>query len=199
MGHGVAPVFVCGIGSSVYIEHVRYLLLGQVIVLAQVSYPRVLQSNHLRKIINAINPAIDFWQNLWHNVVASIPYAYNPPQYALSLCSTRLSMREEKTPHNLLYKRHPAVKTVGRLLEKKFYCTIKCSAKNYCLTNYNAWAIILSAMRRALGAKKRQPRNSYISRETAAEIFLPPFRIRIFRIIVVIIRSELVIYILFWP
>lgn len=27
-------------------------------------------------------------------------------------------MREEKTPHNLLYKRHPAVKTVGRLLEK---------------------------------------------------------------------------------
>jgi len=44
--------------------------------------------------------------------------------------------------------------------------------------------------------KKRQLRNSYISRETAAEIFLPPLRIRIFRIIVMIIRSELVIYIL---
>ena len=44
--------------------------------------------------------------------------------------------------------------------------------------------------------QKRQPQNSYISREAAAEIFLPPFRIRIFRIIVVIIRSELVIYIL---
>ena len=27
-------------------------------------------------------------------------------------------MHEEKTPHNLLYKRHPAVKTVGCLLEK---------------------------------------------------------------------------------
>ena len=44
--------------------------------------------------------------------------------------------------------------------------------------------------------QQRQPRNPYISREAAAEIFLPPFRIRIFRIIVVIIRSELVIYIL---
>jgi hypothetical protein len=69
-------------------------------------------------------------------------------------------------------------------------------SKKILLDKCNAWAIILSAMRRALGAKKRQPRNSYISREAAAEIFLPPLRIRIFRIIVVIIRSELVIYIL---
>ena len=56
----------------------------------------VLQSNHLRKIINAINPAIDFWQNLWRNVVASIPYAYNPSQYVLSLRRVQLSMHEKR-------------------------------------------------------------------------------------------------------
>lgn len=101
-------------------------------------------------------------------------------------------MREEKTPHNLLYKRHPAVKTVGRLLEKVLLYNKMPSRK-----------LLLDKLQR-LGyyficdeaQQKRQPRNSYISRETAAEIFLPPFRIRIFRIIVVIIRSELVIYIL---
>ena len=38
------------------------------------------------------------------------------------------------------------------------------------MTNCNAWAIILSAMRRALGAKKRQPRNSYISRESHSKV-----------------------------
>lgn len=104
-------------------------------------------------------------------------------------------MREEKTPHNLLYKRHPAVKTVGRLLEKVLLYN-KMLSKKILLDKLQRLGYYFICNEARPRRKKRQPRNSYISREAAAEIFLPPLRIRIFRIIVVIIRSELVIYIL---
>lgn len=67
--HGVDAVFICGVSPSVYIQHIGYLLLGQIVVLAKISYSRVLQLNHLKLIINAINSAINFWQDLWHNVI----------------------------------------------------------------------------------------------------------------------------------
>lgn len=66
--HGVYAVFIRGIGAAVDVQIIRHLLLGQIFVFPQISDSSINHSNHLKNIINAINSAIDFWQNLWHNI-----------------------------------------------------------------------------------------------------------------------------------